>query len=126
MNYFIIKRIVSGSTLAAVLCISQAAQTTGQSNAPANQATANENFELNIASDRITETNFARSTAVELTQTTSGNVRLEVGVGVRAERIDVILRGITGRVTFRGSLESIRRRIERIKAAPNQQILPPL
>ncbi|HXG84114.1 MAG TPA: hypothetical protein VNI84_08815 [Pyrinomonadaceae bacterium] len=95
------KRIVWISAFAAVFFISVTAQTTGQTAPPAAKSTT-EIFELSIASERITETNFARSTAVELTGQTPANVRLQVGVGVRAERIDVLLRGVFGRVTFRG------------------------
>lgn len=125
MNLQNLKRIVSVSAFAAVFCISPTAQTTDRTAAPAAQSTADENFELNIVNERITETNFARSTAVELTGETPGNVRLVVGVGVRAERIDVLLRGITGRVTFRGSLDALRQRIEQNRAASNRQNAPP-
>lgn len=111
MKFYSTKRIASVSAFAAVFFISVTAQTTGQTAAPAAES-INETFELNIASERITETNFSRSTAVELTGQTPANVRLEVGVGVRADRIDVLLRGVFGRVTFRGSLDTLRRRIE--------------
>jgi hypothetical protein len=80
---------------------------------PQNQITADENIKLNIVQERITEKNFERSTDVALTDASRGNLRVEVGVGVRAESIDVILRGIFGNVRFRASLESLRQRIER-------------
>ena len=91
------------------------------------QTTANEDFELNIAQKRITEKNFSRSTTVELSTENRGGLRLEVGVGVRAQSIDATLRGIFGRVRFRASLESLRRRIEQTqKADPPPQQKPPL
>lgn len=80
-----------------------------------NQVTADENFELNITQKRITETDFARSTDVKLSNAESGGLRVEVGVGVRAESIDVIMRGIYGRVRFRASLESLRQKIEQLQ-----------
>lgn len=70
-----------------------------------------EDFDLNIVNERITETNFARSTAVQIDEP---NVRLNVGVAVTAERIDVILKGITGRVRFRGSPGSLLQRLRQI------------
>ena len=90
----------------------------------ANQITANENFELNITQDRITEANFARSTKVELTDSNRGGLRVEVGVGVRAEKIDVNLRGIFGSVRFRASLESLRQRIENLQTTVPNSIAP--
>jgi len=111
MKFHKIKRIFSVSTFAVVFCLYAAARADGQT-APSAAESITETFELNIADKHITETNFARSTAVELTGQTPANVRLEVGVGVRADRIDVLLRGVFGRVTFRGSLDALRRRIE--------------
>lgn len=89
---------------------------------PGNQTTADENFQLNIGSERITETNFARSTDVRLSDNSRGSLRVEVGVGVRGERIDVLLRGIFGSVRFRASLEAIKNRIEQ---APVNITAPP-
>ena len=74
--------------------------------------TADEDFELNITQKRITENDFSRSTQVELSDNNRGGLRLEVGVGVKAESIDVWLRGISGNVRFRASLEPLRRRLE--------------
>jgi len=114
MNLPIFKKFILSSILITIFCLSIFAQAQSQ-NAPANQTTKSENFELNIIEERITETNFSRSTAVELKEENRGNLFVQVGVGVRAERIEVLMRGITGRVTFRGSLESIRQRIEQIR-----------
>lgn len=81
---------------------------------PQTQIKADEKIELNIVRERITENKFSRSTDVALVDDSRGNLRVEVGVGVRAESIDVILRGIFGRVRFRASLESLKQRIERL------------
>ena len=80
-----------------------------------NQITADENFELNIAQERITETNFVRSTNVEFTDNSRGNLRVDVGVRVSAGQIDVLLRGIFGRIRFRGSLAPIKQRLDKIQ-----------
>ncbi|HEX9960926.1 MAG TPA: hypothetical protein VGB00_08340 [Pyrinomonadaceae bacterium] len=76
--------------------------------APATDA-ADEDFELNIGESRATESNYKRSTGVEINET---NVSVGVGATVQARKIDLLLRGVTGRVRFRASLEAIRRRIE--------------
>lgn len=78
------------------------------------KTTADENFTLNIKDERITETNFERSTAVEVGDNTNG-VSVRVGVSVGAENITLTLRGITGNVRFRASLEKITRLIQRDK-----------
>jgi hypothetical protein len=75
---------------------------------PAN-TTADEDFELNINDSRTTETNYKRSTSVEIN---AANVSVGVGASIQAQKIDLFLRGVTGRVRFRASLEAIRRRIE--------------
>lgn len=77
--------------------------------APKPSETADEDFELNIDDSRTTETNYKRSTNVEINR---ANVSVGVGAAVSAQRIDLFLRGVTGRVRFRASLEAIRRRIE--------------
>ena len=76
-----------------------------------NQMTADEDFNLNITEERVTETNYERSTKVEIAD---GRKSLSVGVGaaVGAQRITLTLRGITGSVRFRASLEKISRLIE--------------
>lgn len=70
---------------------------------------ADEDFELNIDESRTTESNYERSTNVEVNH---ANVSVGVGASVRAQRIEILLRGVTGRVRFRASLEAIRRRLE--------------
>lgn len=73
------------------------------------QGEVDENFELNIAERRITEQNFFASTAVATAVEATRGVNLQVGVAVGAERIDVTLRNVRGRVRFRGSLDALRR-----------------
>lgn len=76
---------------------------------------ANEDFELNIAERRITEANFFASTSVNVS---AGALRLGVGVALGAERIDVLLRNVSGRVRFRGSLDALRRVLDAHGATP--------
>jgi hypothetical protein len=71
----------------------------------------NEEFDLNIAERRITESDFAASTAIMLE---ASELRLQVGARVNAARIDVTLRGVTGHVRFRASLEELIRRLPRL------------
>lgn len=70
--------------------------------------TADEDFELNIDDSRTNESNYRRSTSVEINE---ANVSVGIGAAVSAQKIDLLLRGVTGRVRFRASLEAIRRRI---------------
>lgn len=81
----------------------------------AKQTEIDKTFELNIKEDRIIETDFKRSTSVELKSSKDGGLSLEVGVSVSAERIDAVLRGIFGHVRFRSSLESLRQKIEQLQ-----------
>jgi hypothetical protein len=81
----------------------------GQNQSAPTTETADEDFELNISDSRTTETNYRRSTNVEINE---ANVSIGVGAIVSAQRIDILLRNVTGRVRFRASLEAIRRRIE--------------
>lgn len=113
------------ASLITLFCVFADAQTGANQTATPlqNKIVADENFELNIAQKRIKETDFARSTSIELASENRGSLLVQIGVGVRAERIDVLLRGITGRVTFRGSLDALRRRIEQTEIK-NSQISP--
>jgi hypothetical protein len=79
---------------------------------PASQAAINERFEIKIVQEKITETDFARSTGARLGEENGKGLKLEVGAGVRAERINALLRGIFGQVVFRASLESVRQRLD--------------
>ncbi|HEV2883976.1 MAG TPA: hypothetical protein VGW36_03910 [Pyrinomonadaceae bacterium] len=69
------------------------------------RTTADETFELNITERQFTKENFEVSTAVG----TDGErgLNLQVGVGLAAGRIDVLLRNVRGSVRFRGTLERI-------------------
>lgn len=80
---------------------------------PQNRTTANETFELNITERRITERNFAASTTVEIGEETARGLFLRVGVGVGADEINVLLRNVRGRVSFRATLERV---LERLNA----------
>ncbi len=79
---------------AATLCVSiSSAQTPPVQTVPPiaeKQITAAEDFELNIVNERITETNFARSTSVELNGKNRGGLVLQVGVGVRGEQVKIL------------------------------------
>ena len=89
------------------------------------QTTSDEAFELNIAERRITERDFEASTSIETGDESGRGLNLRVGVAVRAEEIDVLLRNVRGRVRFRATLEPLLRRIRRAEqAAPTPQALP--
>lgn len=112
--------------LAAAACLSAAAfsaPAAAQTPAPPAQTTrasadADEDFELNIDLRRITETNFRAATAVEAGG--QGGLRLRVGVALRAESIDVLLRNVRGRVRFRARLAPVLRLLESRPARPSQ------
>ncbi|HYN84452.1 MAG TPA: hypothetical protein VER32_04320, partial [Pyrinomonadaceae bacterium] len=82
------------------------------------RASADENFELNITERHIVEETFEASTDVSLGGREPRGVSVRVGVAARAERIDVWLRGVRGRVRFRASLEEILRRLGARGAEP--------
>lgn len=86
-------------------------------------ATADEEFELNIGSRRISEKDFHAETAVE----TDGARGLRVGVGValRANDIEVLLLGVRGHVRFRGSLAPVLRLLDARRSAPATAQPPP-
>lgn len=72
-----------------------------------------ETFELNIAERRFTEENFAASTSVA-TEGDAG-LNLQIGVGLTASRIDVLMRNIRGNVRFHGTLDRI---LEMLRSRP--------
>jgi hypothetical protein len=92
----------------------------GEADDAAPATSAREEFELNIADRRITEEDFAASTAVEI-RTGQGGEGLAVRVGalVGARRIDVRLRNVQGRVRFIASLERVQQVVDshRVNAA---------
>jgi hypothetical protein len=87
-------------------------------------AQADEDFELNIDTRRIHESDFHAETAVE-TDGTRG-LLLRVGVALRASDIEVLLQGVRGHVRFRASLAPVLRLLEaRRVAAPAAPALTP-
>jgi outer membrane biogenesis lipoprotein LolB len=75
------------------------------------RTTADDNYTLNITDERVVETNYERSTRVDVADDKIG-VSVRVGAEVSAETITLTLRGITGNVRFRASLEKINRLIQ--------------
>ena len=71
------------------------------------RTSADETFELNITERRITENNFEASTSIEAGDESARGLHLRIGVGVGAERIDVLLRNVRGMVHFRGTLDRV-------------------
>lgn len=69
------------------------------------RANADETFELNISERRFTREDFEASTAVG-TEGDQG-LNLQIGVGLTAGRIDVLLRNVQGRVRFHGTINRI-------------------
>ena len=90
----------------------------GSASGQTGNSTINEDIQLNITEERITEADLARSTQAELT---ADNLRVRVGVSVEARQIDATLRGVTGRVRFRASLEEILQRIARLRSELNSR-----
>lgn len=92
-------------------------QTSQTSSAPtANRTTADETFELNITERRITEHDFAASTTVEVGEETARGLLLRVGVSVGADEINVLLRNVRGRVSFRATLARVLERLNTRRA----------
>lgn len=85
--------------------------------APADQLSVDENFELNIGESREAEQFYKRSTSINID---TPNLSVRVGAEVRAQRIDIMLRAVNGRVRFRASLESLQHLIERARALPKR------
>ncbi|MGI9105852.1 MAG: hypothetical protein ACR2G4_06350 [Pyrinomonadaceae bacterium] len=84
-------------------------------------ANVNEDFELNITEERITERNYFTSTSIELGEEAASGVNLRVGVGVGANEINVLLRNVRGRVRFRASLDVLQR-ILNVRRAPLESV----
>jgi hypothetical protein len=66
----------------------------------------NETFELNMDERRYSQESFEAATAVE-TKDSGANLNVQIGVALASGRIDVLLRNVHGRVSFRGSLNRI-------------------
>lgn len=82
------------------VALPSAAQTRGEGSVA-------KDLDLNITQERITETNFFRSTALDAAG--NNDVTLHAGASISAGRIDLTLRGVIGRVRFRGSLGPLAR-----------------
>ena len=93
--------------LVSLFLAASSAPALAQSEPQANRTTADETFELNITERRITEHDFAASTTVEAGDETARGLRLRVGVSVGAEEINVLLRNVRGRVSFRATLARV-------------------
>ena len=81
-----------------------------------NRTSADETFELNITERRISERDFAASTTVEVGEETARGLLLRVGVAVRADEINVLLRNVRGRVSFRATLSRVLERLNSRRA----------
>lgn len=79
--------------------------------APDDQTTADETFQLNIQQKRIAENNFRAGRVVSIASATKPPVALRIGAEIQAESIVVTLKSVFGDVRFRGSLEKIRDQI---------------
>ena len=84
---------------------------------PRDQTSVDETFDLNITERRITQDDFAASTRVG-TEPGAEGINLQIGVGVSADRIDVLLRNVRGQVRFRGTLQRVLVAIESRRPAP--------
>lgn len=112
MNRLTAQRLCFSGLFLAALSLSANAQETGAAGKN-KSATADENFTLNITESRVSETNYERSTQVEVGGAQNERaVEVRVGAAVGAQNIVITLRGITGNVRFRASLEKIRRLLE--------------
>lgn len=85
---------------------------------------ADEDFDLNIAERHITEPDFHAETAVEAGGEAARGLNLKVGVAVRAEQIDVLLRNVHGHVRFRANLDPVLRLLG-ARPGPPQAAPPP-
>jgi len=65
---------------------------------------------LDIDERHITESPFERSLRVDLD---AADLKLLVGVGATADRVDITIRGVHGEAHFRASLSDIRQRLNR-------------
>lgn len=75
------------------------------------RTSADETFDLNIRERRITRSDFAASTSVEVGEESAQGIHLRVGIAVVAKEINVLLRDVYGHVRFRATLEPVLQRI---------------
>ena len=85
---------------------------------PAQRVTIDETFDLNIVERRITEKDFFAATSVGFDSREGTNLSMNVGVEVRAGKIDVLMRNVTGTVRFRGSIQKVLDRLNSRPAPP--------
>lgn len=84
-------------------------------------ASADESFILDIDERRFVKENFAVGTAVD-TGSGSSQVNVRVGVSLTADRIEVLLRNVRGKVRFRGGLDRISQILDRRAVTPSQEV----
>jgi hypothetical protein len=120
-------RLALASVIIAASFVLASSQTSGNVNAETpstplaaseteTRTSANETFELNITERRITERDFAASTTVEIGEETARGLLLRVGVAVGADEINVLLRNVRGRVSFRATMERVLARLNARRA----------
>ena len=117
MNFAV--RIVSVLAIvaaAAVCCVSQ--QRLPPAADPVQRVSADETFELNIVERRITENDLVAATSVGFESRERKNLSMNVGVELRAGKIDVLMRNVTGTVRFRGSIQKVLDRLNSRPAPP--------
>jgi hypothetical protein len=83
----------------------------GRERASEAAAAADESFNLDIPFRRTVEEDFQAATEVEAGGDSTG-LRVRVGAFVRAERIELVLRGVRGFVRFRASLTPVLRLLD--------------
>jgi hypothetical protein len=71
------------------------------------QVQANELFNIDVKEKRITEKDYRASTALEIGSKDPNVMRVQVGVALYAQTIDVVLYNVAGSVRFRGTLQRI-------------------
>lgn len=79
-------------------------------------APIDEDFDLDIQEKRITEEGFQASTAVELRSGENPGLEVWIGTAVAARQIDVLLRGVHGRVRFFARLDPVLQSLESHRA----------
>lgn len=79
----------------------------GNINNSAPTSSVNENFELNIDSERIIEQDYKSSTSIRFGEDSPRSLSLQIGSVVRANKINMHLQNIHGQVHFRGTWEPI-------------------
>lgn len=83
------------------------AEEIGNINKSAPTNSVNENFELNIDSERIIEQDYKSSTSIRFGEDSPRSLSLQIGSVVRANKINMHLQNIHGQVHFRGTWEPI-------------------